>query len=433
MTIAALRMSLNEYPVWTTGVAVPPGEPILLPERADVAIIGGGITGLAAARELARRGRQVALLEARTLGWGASSRNGGMVLTGLKLDAAKLIARYGREAAGRMLQASLAAIALVEQLVAEEGISCAFARCGHLVVASKPSHYRALSEEAELLEREFGHCTHPVPPERLSEEIGSRIYHGGLVDPLSAGVDPARYVAGLAVAARRAGASLLDRTPVESVEHQAGDLLVRTTRGMLRASHVLVATGGYTGPATPQLRRRVIPIGSYSIATEPLRQELADELIPHGRMVYDTRNFLAYYRLTPDRRLLFGGRAGFFPETHATVRSSARILHRAMLAVFPQLRDIRVEYAWGGNVDFTFDMMPHAGAIGPLHYALGYAGHGVALATLLGTQAGAELAGDPPERLFGQALPGAPLGLYDGRPWFLPLAAAWYRLRDWVS
>ncbi|HET8647385.1 MAG TPA: FAD-binding oxidoreductase, partial [Vicinamibacteria bacterium] len=173
--------------------------------------------------------------------------------------------------------------------------------------------------------------------------------------------------------------------------------------------------------------------GSYIIATEPLEKDVARELIPRGRMVYDTKHFLHYLRLTPCRRLLFGGRAGFVPETPASVRESAGILRRDMVQMFPQLREARVAYAWGGTLDFTFDLMPHATQVDGMHIAVGYAGHGVALATYLGTRMGARLAGAPVEHPFDRPLRGAPLGLYRGDPWFLPLAGAWYRLLDWVS
>ncbi len=378
------------------------------------------------------------MLEARTFGWGASSRNGGMVLTGLKVEPAALLGKYGRERARGMFAGSLAALDCVEQIVNEERIDCDFARDGHLLLAYKPAHFRAFIHEAALLKREFGHTTRLVPPGELGGEIGSRAYHGGLVDEASAGVNPARYVAGLAWAAQRAGAQLFDHTPAERVAREEGahkgyPYVVWTPRGPLRAGAVLAASGGYTGRATPALRRRVVPIGSYIIATAPLPAELARELSPRGRMMFDSKNFLYYFRLTPDRRMLFGGRAGFFPETPATLRESAAILRRGMLAVYPQLRDAPVEYAWGGTLDFTFDMMPHAGALGGLHYALGYAGHGVAMATYLGTQIGRQLAGEQAENPFaGLPFPTAPLGLYDGRPWFLPLAGAWYKLLDWV-
>ncbi|MEO7908313.1 MAG: FAD-dependent oxidoreductase [Roseiflexaceae bacterium] len=421
--------------MWLTGVTFPAINPMQpLTARADVAIVGGGYTGLAAARELARRGVSVALLEARTLGWGASSRNGGMVLTGLKLEVEQLVSKYGLQTARRLFAASLKALNCVEQIVADEQIECDFARSGHLLLACKPAHFRAFAREAELLERDFGHSTKLVLPSQLRKEIGSDAYVGGLVDEASAGINPARYVAGLAHAAQRAGAQLYQQAPVERIERMGADWQLTTPRGKLRASAVLLASGGYSGAATPMLRRKIVPLGSYIIATEPLTERLARELSPHNRMIFDSKRFLYYFRLTPDRRMLFGGRAGFFPETPATVRESAAILRRGMVEVYPQLRDAQIEYAWGGTLDVTFDMMPHAGQLDGLHYAIGYAGHGVAMATYLGGIIGACLAGEQVDNPFAELpFPGAPLGLYDGRPWFLPLVGAWYKFLDWVS
>jgi glycine/D-amino acid oxidase-like deaminating enzyme len=422
---------MKEIPVWHEGVAFPEGEPGPPPERVDLAVVGGGYTGLAAAREAARRGMAVALLEARTLGWGASSRNGGMVLTGLKLGLPDLAARYGQERARRLFAASLEAIAAVERIVAEEQIDCAFARTGHLVAASRPGHMRALAEEAELLQRLCGHPTQLLEAGDLRAELGAGGYHGGLLDQASAGVHPARYLAGLARAARRAGAKLHTQTPVERLERARGRWALRTPRGALQADEVLVATGGYTGAATPQLRRRLVPLGSYIVATAPLPEDLARSLIPRGRMVFDTLHLLHYYRLTPDRRLLFGGRASFVPATEATVRDSAATLQRELRALFPQLRDVPVEYAWGGLLDVPLDMMPHTGGAGGLRYALGYAGHGVAMATHLGARAAARLAGDSaPDVWDGLPFPGLPAALAPAVPLALPLAGLWYRWLD---
>jgi glycine/D-amino acid oxidase-like deaminating enzyme len=413
----------------------PTGRLLPLPRRVDVAVIGGGITGLSAALVLVRRGLGVAVLETHTIGWGASSRNGGMVLTGLKIDAATLLARYGREHARELFRASVESVDLVERIVREERIDCQFSRCGHLALASKPAHYAAFERGAELLAREFNHATRLVPRGALRAEIGSDLYHGGMVDEASGGINPAQYVAGLARAARGAGATLHGGTRVNRLERQGARWRVTTTRGVLEADEVLVATSGYTGPATPALRRRLLPVGSYIIATEPLPEPLARELSPTARMMYDSRHFLHYFRLTPDRRLLIGGRARFVPETESTVRASAAVLRQGMLAIYPQLRDVRVDYAWGGTLDFAFDTMPHAGCIDGYHYALGYAGHGVALATYLGTKLGAaigtsELAANPFARL---PFRGAPMGLHVGKDWVLPLVAAWYKILDWVD
>ncbi|MGQ0657916.1 MAG: NAD(P)/FAD-dependent oxidoreductase [Chromatiales bacterium] len=426
---------LKERPYWLDTVTIPAAVSAPLPSRVDVAVIGAGITGLAAALALARRGANAAVLEARTIGWGASSRNGGMVLTGLKLGTSTLMARYGRELARKLFEASLAAIDCVEQLIAAEHIDCYFARCGHLALACKPAHYRYFLNVADVLANEFGHPVRAVSGAGLRAEIGSDIYYGGLIDETSAGLNPAQYVAGLSRAASAAGALLYEATPVEGLERHGLRWRVMTTRGALEAGEVLVATSGYTGAVTPALQRRIVPIGSYVIATEPLPESLALEVSPRGRMMYDSRHFLHYFRLTPERRLLIGGRARFVPETETTVRESAALLQRAMIHILPQLRDVRVEYAWGGTLDFAFDTMPHLGRMDGLHYALGYAGHGVAMATYFGTClgeaiGGSELKASPFAQL---PFPRAPLGLYWGKPWFLPLAAAWYKLLDWIS
>lgn len=427
--------SLHQRPYWWDTVSATSLEAAPLPPKVDVAVIGGGITGLCAARSLAKRGASAAVLEARTTGWGASSRNGGMVLTGLKLGAGTLIARYGRDLARQLFRESLAAVDLVEELVDAERIDCQFSRCGHLALAAKPAHYRHFERAAHLLAGEIGHEVRPVPRAELGDEIGSTIYHGGLLDEASACINPARYVAGLARAARAAGATLHEGAGVERIGRSGRRWRVATSRGLVDAGEILVATSGYTGAATPALRRKIVPIGSYVIVTEPLSDALAQELSPRGRMMYDSRHFLHYFRLTPDRRLLFGGRARFVPETESTIRASAEVLRRGMLRVHPQLAAIKVAYAWGGTLDFAFDTMPHAGQAAGQYFALGYAGHGVALASYLGTRMGEVIAGGDPKAIPFATIPfpGAPLGLYQGRPWFLPLAAAYYRFLDWVS
>ena len=429
-------MTPQETNFWLSTIDLPTGSAAGdLPARVDVAVIGAGITGLSAARALAKGGASVAVLEAPQPGWGASSRNGGMVLTGLKVGVETLVANYGLERARRLHAASVSSIDCVEQVVREEGIACDFARRGHLETAARPSHFRDFQSAAERLERDFNHKVRLVARADLSAEIGSDLYFGGLMDEASAGLNPARYVAGLARAAATAGASLWAETPVQRVSRAGAGFRVKTARGDLTAGNVVVATSGYTGPATPRLRRRIVPIGSYIIATDVLPEALANEVSPRDRMIFDSKNFLYYFRLTPDRRMLFGGRAGFFPETPSTVRESADILRRAMLSVYPQLAGRPVEYAWGGTLDFAFDLMPHLGQMDGLWYALGYAGHGVALASWMGAMLARGLQGDQSvDNPFADLpFPGAPLGLYDGRPWFLPLAEVWYRFLDWVS
>src|SRR5882762_1479055 len=409
-----------------------------LPDSVDVAVVGAGFCGLSAARTLAKRGVNVAVLEAETFGWGASSRNGGMALTGMKLPVPTLIKRYGREAVRKMYAASLDSIDCVEQIVREENIDCNFSRCGHLEVACKQAHFDGYEESAALIKREFNHEFRIIPKNELRGEIGSDIYFGGMVDETSAGLNPARYVAGLAHAAQRAGACLYDHTRVTSVElegnNNAGKFRVHTSKGAITAREVILASGAYTTDATPVLRRKIIPIGSYSIATEVLPGDLARELSPGNRMIYDSKHFLYYYRLTPDNRMLFGGRAAFFPETENTVRQSAEILRRGMTGVYPQLRDAKIEYVWGGTLDFAMDVMPHSGKIDGMYFAAGFAGHGVAAATWLGMKLAGLICGDPNDIPFdGIPFRGAPLGLRGGNTWALPLAGAWYRILDFLT
>jgi glycine/D-amino acid oxidase-like deaminating enzyme len=420
---------------WHTTVNMP-GDSIRLPlpDKVDVAIIGGGFTGLSAARTLARRGVKAAVLEANTMGWGASSRNGGMALTGLKLPMETIFQTYGRDLARRLFQCSLDAIDAVEQIVREEDIDCGFRRCGHLLAANKPKHYDAMVRSAEFMEREFGHKLKLIPRREQSAEIGTELYYGALLDEASAGLNPAQYVAGLARAAEKAGAELHARTRVTRLERGTNGWIVETERGKVNAEKVLAATSGYTGRATPALQKKVIPIGSFIIATEKLPHELAHELIPNNRMIFDYKHYLNYFRLW-DHRLLFGGRAAFFPENQNTIRRSAEILRGEMIRVYPQLKDVKIDYVWGGTLDFAFDMMTHAGEQDGLYYSLGYAGHGVAMATYLGkTIAEAMLDHSIQDHPFASfPFPGAPLGLYDGRPWFLPFAGIWHKFLDWVE
>ncbi len=418
-----------------------------LPDSVDVAVIGAGFCGLSAARALAKRGVNTAVLEAETVGWGASCRNGGMVLTGLKLPVPVLIRRYGHEAVRRMYAASLESIDLVAQIVREEKIDCSFSRCGHLEVACKQKHFDDYALAAAQIKQEFSHDLRIVPRCDLHEEIGSEIYYGGLVDETSASVNPAEYVAGLAQAARRAGAHLYERVRVTAVKrttrsssgkamvaNSGRKFLLETDRGTLQAREVVLASGAHTTNATPELQKKLIPIGSYIIATEVLPAELARRLSPRNRMIYDSKHFLYYYRLTPDNRLLFGGRAAFFPESEHTVRKSAELLRQGMLQVYPELRNTKVEYVWGGTLDFALDVMPHSGKIDEMFFAMGFAGHGVAAATWMGTKLAGAICGDAEDNPFSKiAFPDAPLGLRSGNSWALPLAGAYYKVLDWLT
>ena len=432
---------MKEYPYWwdtvqtrSDAAAVPANQQSAITNRQyDVAIIGAGYTGLAAARTLARAGAAVIVCERERVGWGASSRNGGQVLTGLKLDPATLVERFGETRARRLFDASLASISRLEALVASESIDCEYTRTGHLQAAYKQAHFAAFREEQALLARVFGHQVELVPQSEQRSELGSDFYHGLSLDRRSSALNPARYVEGLAAAAVRAGAVLATGTSVASVIRR-GERWIVTTGGPVNidAGEVLFATNGYSNGAAPALTRRFVPVGSYIVATEPLEEDVARAILPQGRMVFDSKHFLYYFRLTADRRLLFGGRAEFSQPSPETTRRAAGILRQALETVFPVLAGRRIDYAWGGNVAMTRDQIPHAGRLDDgAYYAGGYCGHGIAMATELGEIIARRMGGEAVEHpLMDDRFP--PIPFYHGRPWFLPVVGAYYRFLDAV-
>lgn len=414
---------------WDTAPRPDLNLPTDLPARTDVAVIGGGYTGVSAARSLARHGLDVTVLERATLGWGASSRNGGFVLPGFKRQAGSLLRKLGAVRARALYDATRAAVRFIEEFIAAEHLDCDYRKSGHLVLAHKPSHYKTLLQTRDVLARAFRHETQLVPRDRLREELGANGYHGGLLDPEAAAVNPAKLFWGLAAAAHRAGARLLEGMNVLKLERVAGGFRLRTIQGDLRARHVIVATDGYSGPLVSGLQRRLVPVASYLIATAPLGESVARALIPRDRLVSDTNQLLHYFRIAPDTRMLFGGRVAFTPMTPI---ESARHLVQAMCLMFPRLLGTDIDYHWFGQVAMTLDRLPHTGVRDGIHYAVGYGGHGVALSTYLGARLGDTLAGrgnlEPFSTLTFRAVP-----FYFGRPWFLPLAGVWYRLKDNVS
>ncbi|WP_431285331.1 NAD(P)/FAD-dependent oxidoreductase [Humitalea sp. 24SJ18S-53] len=404
-----------------------------LPARTAVAVVGGGYAGLSAALTLRRLGHEVLVLDAERIGWGASSRNGGMVSGGLKVAAGALESTHGPVGARRIAAAAAASFPFIEDTIAREKIDCDYVRCGRFVPAWTQKHYDGLAARADFLAEVTGMPTRMLPRARQHEALGSDHYHGGMVAEASGSLHPGKYARGLARAAEGAGAVLMDGVRVGGITREGDGFRLATSAGELRADAVLVATNGYSrqpdgGSAMPWLARRMIPVGSYLIATEPVGTEVIDRLFPGRRMISDTKRVLNYFRPSPDgTRVLWGGRASFGPTSP---EAAAPVLHGFMTDVFPELRETKITHSWTGNVAFTFDFLPHIGVQDGLHYAAGCQGSGVAMATWLGHQAGLKIAGaaNEPFALDGLTFPTLPG--YKGDPWFLPMVGGWYRLRD---
>ncbi len=400
--------------------------------RTDVAVIGGGLTGVVAALHLARSGAKVDLFEADTVGFGASGRNGGQATTGMSIGVRDAVAKLGFDTAARLYGAYTEAIDLVEKLVAEEAIDCDFARTGKLNLASKPAHYQGFEKTQELLSARLGVETQLVPRVDLRREIGSDAFHGGMVEPRSAGLHVGKYVRGLGEAAERAGVMIHERAPVRTLTKLGSAHELETPRGRLRADQVLLATGAYTRRPFRWHQVRVAPVGSFIIATEQLDANVCDELLPARRMASDSKNLLNYFRITPDDRLLFGGRARFAMSNPQSDEKSGTLLRERMAQVFPQLADARIDYCWGGLVDMSLDRLVHAGEHGGVYYAMGYSGHGVQMATYMGRQMAEYMSGRPDANIWNdfpfRRIPG-----HFGPPWFLPFAGAYYKVKDRIS
>ena len=401
-----------------------------LPSQVDVAIVGSGYTGLNCARVLAKAGMRVAVLEKNTIGWGASSRNGGMATPGLKQDISKIKKTYGMDYAREFWKSSVDAINLLEQIIVEESIDCHWSCCGHMSLAYKQSHFNDLVGYIEWLDKEFGHKKKLISKSQLKTEIGTDAYFGGSTDELSGGLQPAKYVFGLAKAVAVHGVILCENSQVTSIQKESNEFEIMTNQGTIMAKNVVIATNGYTNMLIPKLKPKVFPVGSYIIVSEPLPQDLQDRLSPKRRMFYDSKNFLNYFRLTPDGRMLWGGRNDL--STDLDLNESASILTKQVCTIFPELNDVKFTHSWTGKLGVTFDLMPHIGQINGIHYALGYGGHGLSIATYLGTELGLLMTGQkdrsPYEEISHQTM-----FFYKKDPWFLPFAAKYFRFLDWIS
>ncbi|MBN3726159.1 NAD(P)/FAD-dependent oxidoreductase [Burkholderia sp. Ac-20379] len=422
-------MKLDSYWLDTAPRLTQPAD-AALPARVDVAVVGGGFTGLSAALALAKRGVSVAVLEAGRAAGQASGRNGGQCNTGIAQDFAGMSAKLGVERATQFYRAYADAVASVERIVGEEGIACDLRRSGKIKLAAKPHHFASLTKTYDALRREVDADVELVPAARIRDEIASDGFFGGLVQRNGVQMHMGKFGAGLAEAAIRHGASIFEDTAVTGMKRLNGHAHeIHTARGTLRADRVLIATGASQSGPLQWFRRRIAPVGSFIVVTEPLGKARMDALLPTRRSYVTTRQIGNYFRPTQDERLLFGGRARFAMSNPRSDEKSGRILRDGMLAYFPQLADVRIDYCWGGLVDMTADRLPRAGEHEGLFYSMGYSGHGVQMSVHMGQLMADVMFGaatrNPWRTLEWPAIPG-----HFGRAWFLPLVGAYYRLQD---
>jgi len=424
-------MKLESF--WTDTVPAYPGRSDALPAKADVVVIGGGFTGLSAARALALRGATVVVLEAGAVAAEASGRNGGHVNNGLAVDYATVAERVGVERAAAWYRSYDDAVDTVERIVREEAIACNFQRNGKLKLAARPAHYEQLARSFERLHREADPEVELLPAQRVRGEVGSDRFAGGLLFKKSAQMHMGQFGLGLAEAAARRGALIYDHTPVERLQRVRGQAhRVHTRRGVIDAGQVLLATGATRIGAFSSFsfwRRRIVPIGSFIIVTEPLNPTTLQALLPNRRTYTTTDTLHNYFRTTTDNRLVFGGRARFALSSPRSDAKSGLVLREQLAGLFPQLEDTRIDYCWGGIVDMTQDRLPHAGEKDGLFYSMGYSGHGTQMSVHMGECMARVLAGEAAANPWRDnpwpAIPG-----HFGPPWFLPAVGLYFHIKN---
>ncbi len=395
----------------------------------DVCVIGAGYTGLSCALHLAKAGLKVIVLEAKSAGFGASGRNGGQVITGQRVDQDELERRYGEAHARSLWSLALEARELVRTLIASNAIDCDESP-GHFTAAVRDSHARDIESYVDFLARRYNYSTaRYVPTAQVPEIVACHNYKGGMLDTASFHLHPLNYAMGLARAADNAGAEIFENSPATSVAHDTTRVTIRTSKGSVTAKFVVYACNAYLGDLNRELARTIMPISNYIATTEPLGDSRAKALIPSGAAVADTKFVLDYYRLTADGRLLFGGGESYGGRDLDDV---AEIVRPHIERVFPQLKGVKLDHAWGGRLAITMPRLPHLGRLTPnAYFGQGYSGQGVAIATLAGKLIAEAITGQAArfDVYASLKIPALPGGMLFRKP-LLALALTWYALRD---
>ena len=406
--------------------------PLTGEQRFDACVLGGGISGISAALHLAERGMRVALLEAKHLGYGGSGRSGGQSIFGYACEQATLEKAVGAADARRMWDVAAEGLQLQRDLIAKHAIDCDYVP-GHMIVGLKRRHDDSLRAELDHLSRHYGYGSlRLIGRDELRTIIASGRYTSALLDSNGGHLHPYRYTLGLGRAAARAGVSIFENswvTRLDVAQNAGADNLAHTSQGTVRARHLLVAGGAMLGPLVPSLANKLMDIGTYVAATEPLGEERARALITNNAAAADMNWILDYFRRSGDHRLLFGGRVSY---SGIDPFDSGRVLRARMVQVFPQLADVRIEYAWGGYLDITLNRAPHFGRLGPNAYFIqGLSGHGMVISGMAGKLV-SEVIGGTADRFDMYAR--IPHHSFPGGTWFrrpaLVLAMLWFRIMD---
>ena len=392
--------------------------------RADVVVVGGGFTGLSAALHLAEHGASVALLEAAEIGWGASGRNGGQVIPGLKLDPDELEAVFGREPGGRLADAVGGSADLVFELIARHRIDCQPLRAGWIQAAHTPAALGALERRAAQWQRR-GAPIETLSADAVAARLGTAVYCGGLLDARGGAIQPLAYARGLARAAQAAGARLFERSPARRLTREGARWRIASAHGAFAAEHVVIGTNAYTDDLWPGLARSLLTVQSIQVATPPLGHNLAGRILAGGECVSEAKKIAVYYRRDAEGRFLIGGRG---PTADVDSPAMHTALERKLARLFPEIDRSALEFRWSGRIALTLDGLPHLHEPAPgLHIGVGYNGRGIAMATLMGRMLAERVGGGavafPVSRL-------APIRWHALRRPLLRSVIAYYRLKD---
>lgn len=426
--------TMLNLPYWWDTAGLPDTQiaraPEALPETVETLIVGAGYSGLSAALTLARAGRDVTVVDSEMIGHGCSSRNGGQIGPSFhKLGLAGLTAAFGAAKATEILRESMESLTYLKTLIKDEAIDCDIRpNVGRFKGVNHVKMYDEIARSNADLAKIAGFQFEMVSKAEQSKHIGSDFYHGGAHYPEDGSLQPAKYVLGLARKVVEAGAKIYTPARATGVRRDGDTFTVRVAGKLITARQVLIATNGYSGPELPFFHHRIMPLRSAIIATEQLPRAVINEAFPTGGCVVDSSRLVPYYRPSPDgTRVIFGGRAFDLADRPENYGPD---LHRLMVRVFPQLKDVDVSHAWSGTVAYTFDHAPHLGVHDGLHYVMGYCGSGVGRATYFGHKAALQMLGDAGGKtsLDGLKFPTRPL--YSGTPWFLPAVLRWHNFLD---